>query len=90
MMDKMIADEAQGISRGIIVARIARRGRDGSRGQSWKSSAARSAISATSANASVAAARELFRTKGFEQTTTSEIAERADVGKGTLFFPRAI
>ena len=34
----------------------------------------------------LAAARELFRTKGFEQTTTSEIAERADVGKGTLFF----
>jgi TetR/AcrR family transcriptional regulator, cholesterol catabolism regulator len=34
----------------------------------------------------IAAARELFRTKGFEQTTTSEIAERADVGKGTLFF----
>ena len=34
----------------------------------------------------IAAARELFRTKGFEQTTTSEIADRADVGKGTLFF----
>src|SRR5258708_21806513 len=34
----------------------------------------------------VAAARELFRIKGFEQTTTSEIAERADVWKGTLFF----
>src|SRR5277367_4078990 len=34
----------------------------------------------------VAAARELFRTKGFEQTTTSQIAELADVGKGTLFF----
>jgi AcrR family transcriptional regulator len=34
----------------------------------------------------VAAARELFRTKGFAQTTTSEIAELADVGKGTLFF----
>jgi AcrR family transcriptional regulator len=34
----------------------------------------------------IAAARELFRVKGFEQTTTSEIAERADVGKGTLFF----
>jgi len=34
----------------------------------------------------IAAARELFRIKGFEQTTTSEIAERADVGKGTLFF----
>jgi TetR/AcrR family transcriptional regulator, cholesterol catabolism regulator len=34
----------------------------------------------------IAAARELFRTKGFDQTTTSEIAELADVGKGTLFF----
>jgi len=34
----------------------------------------------------VAAARDLFRTQGFEQTTTSEIAELADVGKGTLFF----
>jgi len=34
----------------------------------------------------VAAARELFRTKGFDQTTTGEIAELADVGKGTLFF----
>ena len=34
----------------------------------------------------IAAARELFRTKGFEHTTTSEIAEGADVGKGTLFF----
>ena len=34
----------------------------------------------------VTAARELFRTKGFEQTTTGEIAELADVGKGTLFF----
>jgi AcrR family transcriptional regulator len=34
----------------------------------------------------IAAARELFRTKGFEQTTTSEIAELADIGKGTLFF----
>jgi len=34
----------------------------------------------------IAAARELFRTKGFEQTTTAEIAELADVGKGTLFF----
>ena len=32
------------------------------------------------------AARMLFRTKGFERTTTSEIAELADVGKGTLFF----
>jgi AcrR family transcriptional regulator len=34
----------------------------------------------------IAAARELFRTKGFERTTTGEIAELADVGKGTLFF----
>jgi AcrR family transcriptional regulator len=34
----------------------------------------------------IAAARELFRTRGFDQTTTSEIADRADVGKGTLFF----
>ncbi|HKN02081.1 MAG TPA: helix-turn-helix domain-containing protein [Candidatus Binataceae bacterium] len=34
----------------------------------------------------IAAARELFRTRGFDQTTTSEIAELADVGKGTLFF----
>ena len=34
----------------------------------------------------IRAARELFRTKGFEATTTSEIAERADVAKGTLFF----
>jgi AcrR family transcriptional regulator len=31
------------------------------------------------------AARELFRRKGFHQTTMSEIAELADVGKGTLF-----
>jgi AcrR family transcriptional regulator len=37
-------------------------------------------------NRIVAAARELFRTRGFDQTTTSEIAELADVGKGTLFF----
>jgi AcrR family transcriptional regulator len=34
----------------------------------------------------VRAARELFRTKGFQATTTTEIAELADVGKGTLFF----
>ena len=34
----------------------------------------------------VAAARELFRRKGFEGATTGEIAELADVGKGTLFF----
>ncbi len=34
----------------------------------------------------IRAARELFRTKGFEATTTSEIAEAADVAKGTLFF----
>ncbi len=31
------------------------------------------------------AARYLFRKQGFERTTISEIAERADVGKGTLF-----
>jgi AcrR family transcriptional regulator len=34
----------------------------------------------------IRAARELFTARGFEATTTSEIAERADVGKGTLFF----
>jgi len=34
----------------------------------------------------IRAARELFRTKGFEATTTSEIAEAASVAKGTLFF----
>ena len=34
----------------------------------------------------IRAARELFRRKGFEATTTSEIAELADVAKGTLFF----
>ncbi len=34
----------------------------------------------------IRAARELFRTKGFEATTTSEIAARAEVAKGTLFF----
>ncbi|MDO8430887.1 MAG: TetR/AcrR family transcriptional regulator [Candidatus Binatus sp.] len=32
------------------------------------------------------AARELFRRKGFHETTTSEIAELADVAKGTVFF----
>jgi len=32
-----------------------------------------------------AAARELFRTQGFEQTTAREICERAGVGTGTLF-----
>jgi AcrR family transcriptional regulator len=31
------------------------------------------------------AARETFRAKGYEGATTREIAERADVGKGTLF-----
>lgn len=31
------------------------------------------------------AARELFRKQGFERTTISQITERADVGKGTLF-----
>src|SRR5208283_3352309 len=34
----------------------------------------------------IRAARELFQTKGFAATTTSEIAELADVAKGTLFF----
>jgi len=36
------------------------------------------------------AAFELFLEKGFEDTTVEEIAERADVGKGTVFnyFPR--
>jgi AcrR family transcriptional regulator len=34
----------------------------------------------------IRAARKLFQTKGFEATTTSEIAELADVAKGTLFF----
>jgi TetR/AcrR family transcriptional regulator, cholesterol catabolism regulator len=32
------------------------------------------------------AARGLFRRKGFDATTTSEIAELADVAKGTVFF----
>jgi len=32
-----------------------------------------------------AAARELFRSKGFEETTAREICERAGVGTGTLF-----
>src|SRR5690349_14115596 len=31
------------------------------------------------------AARELFASKGFAETTTREIAERAGVGTGTLF-----
>ena len=33
----------------------------------------------------IAAARELFSLKGFAAATTSEIAERADIGAGTLF-----
>lgn len=33
----------------------------------------------------VAAARELFSLKGFAASTTSEIAQRADIGAGTLF-----
>ncbi len=33
----------------------------------------------------VAAARELFSSKGFDATTTAEIAARADVAAGTLF-----
>ena len=32
------------------------------------------------------AARQLFLSKGFQATTTSEVAELADVAKGTLFF----
>jgi AcrR family transcriptional regulator len=32
-----------------------------------------------------AAARELFRAKGFEETTAREICERAGIGTGTLF-----
>ena len=31
------------------------------------------------------AARDLFAAKGFAETTTQEIAERADIGTGTLF-----
>ena len=34
----------------------------------------------------IRAACRLFQTKGFAATTTAEIAELADVGKGTLFF----
>jgi AcrR family transcriptional regulator len=34
----------------------------------------------------IRAARQLFLTKGFHATTTREIAELADVAKGTLFF----
>ncbi len=33
----------------------------------------------------VTAARELFSSKGFAAATTSEIAQRADIGAGTLF-----
>ncbi|MFZ3033097.1 MAG: TetR/AcrR family transcriptional regulator [Parvibaculum sp.] len=33
----------------------------------------------------IAAAKELFGSKGFADTTTQEIAERADIGTGTLF-----
>jgi len=33
----------------------------------------------------VAAAKALFETKGFADTTTQEIAEKADIGTGTLF-----
>ena len=40
----------------------------------------------------VAAARLLFAEQGFERTTTRQIAERADIGAGTLFvyFPTKI
>jgi len=33
----------------------------------------------------LSAARELFRTNGFAETTTAQIAEAADIGTGTLF-----
>ena len=33
----------------------------------------------------LAAARDLFAAKGFSETTTQEIADRADIGTGTLF-----
>jgi AcrR family transcriptional regulator len=33
----------------------------------------------------VSAARELFRDRGFAETTTQQIAEAADIGTGTLF-----
>ena len=33
----------------------------------------------------IAAAKELFGSKGFADTTTQEIAEKADIGTGTLF-----
>lgn len=33
----------------------------------------------------LAAARDLFADKGYSETTTQEIAERADIGTGTLF-----
>lgn len=33
----------------------------------------------------IAAAKELFASKGFVETTTQEIAEKADIGTGTLF-----
>ena len=33
----------------------------------------------------VAAARELFESKGFEATTTAEVSERAEIGTGTLY-----
>ncbi len=33
----------------------------------------------------LAAARDLFAAKGFNETTTQEIAQRADIGTGTLF-----
>jgi len=33
----------------------------------------------------IAAAKALFETKGFGDTTTQEIAEKADIGTGTLF-----
>lgn len=40
----------------------------------------------TRKEAIVAAATELFAEKGFAETTTAEVAERANVAQGTLFY----
>lgn len=40
----------------------------------------------TKRDAIVAAAAELFAEKGFSETTASEVAERAQVAQGTLFY----
>jgi AcrR family transcriptional regulator len=45
----------------------------------------REQVKAERARAILSAARDLFREKGFDQTTTLEIAERAGVGAGTVF-----